>query len=45
MSHAESAFGDGRYPEAAQLFTAYTESNPENPWGYYMLGLVGLEDG
>jgi tetratricopeptide (TPR) repeat protein len=42
---AESAFGAGRYPEATKLFTAYTDSNPENPWGYYMLGLSAWRSG
>ena len=36
---AESAFNAGRYPEAAQLFTAYTATHAENPWGHYMLGM------
>jgi tetratricopeptide (TPR) repeat protein len=42
---AESAFGAGRYPEATELFTAYTVSKPENPWGYYMLGLSAWKAG
>jgi tetratricopeptide (TPR) repeat protein len=42
---AESAFGKGRYTEATQLFTTYTESNQENPWGYYMLGLSAWKAG
>jgi superkiller protein 3 len=42
---AESAFSGGRYPEATQLFTAYTEDNPDNPWGYYMLGMSAWRGG
>jgi predicted Zn-dependent protease len=42
---AESAFGAGRYSEATDLFTAYTGSHPENPWGYYMLGLSASRAG
>lgn len=42
---AESAFAAGRYPEAAQLFTAYTASHADNPWGYYMLGLSAWKSG
>lgn len=42
---AESTYGSGNYPEATQLFTAYTESNPENPWGHYMLGLSAWRSG
>lgn len=36
---AESTFHSGSYGDAAQLFTRYTESHPENPWGYYMRGI------
>ncbi|HKH83452.1 MAG TPA: tetratricopeptide repeat protein, partial [Gemmatimonadales bacterium] len=36
---AESTFGSRHYPEAAQMFTAYTGTHPDNPWGYYMLGM------
>jgi tetratricopeptide (TPR) repeat protein len=42
---AESAFGTGRYSEATELFTAYTGTHPENPWGYYMLGLSAWKAG
>ncbi len=42
---AESAFGDGRYPEAAELFTAYTGTHPDNPWGHYMLGMSAWKTG
>jgi predicted Zn-dependent protease len=43
--HAESTFEAGHYPEAVRLFTSYTESNPENPWGHYMLGLSAWRSG
>ena len=42
---AESAFGAGRYPEAAELFTAYNATHPENPWGHYMLGMSTWKTG
>ena len=42
---AESAFTAGRYPEATQLFTAYTATHPENPWGHYMLGMSAWKTG
>jgi tetratricopeptide (TPR) repeat protein len=42
---AEAAFNDHRYPEATQLFVTYTDSNPENPWGHYMLGLSAWKSG
>lgn len=43
--YAESTFVAGRYPEAMHLFTRYTESHPENPWGHYMLGLSAWKNG
>jgi predicted Zn-dependent protease len=42
---AESVFSEGRYPEAAQLFAAYTGTHPENPWGHYMLGMSAWRAG
>jgi predicted Zn-dependent protease len=44
-SDAEAAYQAGRYGEAAELFGAYTESKPENPWGFYMLGLSSWKSG
>ena len=43
--NAESAFSARRYPEAAQLFTAYTATHPENPWGHYMLAMSTWKTG
>jgi tetratricopeptide (TPR) repeat protein len=42
---AERAFHFGRYEEAASMFGAYTESNPDNAWGQYMLGLSAWKTG
>jgi tetratricopeptide (TPR) repeat protein len=42
---AESTFESGRYSEAAELFTGYTGTHPENPWGHYMLGLSAWRAG
>jgi len=42
---AESAFLEGRYDEAERLFTFYADRRPENPWGYYMLGLSAWKAG
>ena len=42
---AESVYGTGNYGEATQLFRSYTEANPENPWGHYMLGLAAWKNG
>jgi Tfp pilus assembly protein PilF len=42
---AESVFLEGRYEEAESLFTLYSDRRPENPWGYYMLGLSSWKAG
>ena len=42
---AESAFTDHRYPTASEMFAAYTARRPDNPWGYYMLGLSSWRAG
>ncbi|HEX5385544.1 MAG TPA: tetratricopeptide repeat protein [Gemmatimonadales bacterium] len=42
---AEAAFHAGHYTEATDGFTGYTESHPENPWGFYMLGLSAWKAG
>jgi Flp pilus assembly protein TadD len=42
---AESDFLAGRYGEAVVSFTRYTERHPDNPWGFYMLGLSAWKDG
>jgi Flp pilus assembly protein TadD len=42
---AETAFKGGNYADAAELFAAYVESKPENPWGRYMLGLSAWKAG
>lgn len=42
---AEAAYSAKRYDEAAELFSAYTEKKPDNPWGFYMLGLASWKAG
>ncbi len=42
---AESAYRAGQYADAAELFAAYTEEKPDNPWGRYMLGLSAWKAG
>jgi Tfp pilus assembly protein PilF len=42
---AEGAFREGRYAEAAGLFSSYVERKPENPFGHYMLGLSAWKAG
>lgn len=38
-TEAEKAYTESRFDEAVGLFKRYTAGKPENPWGYYMLGL------
>ncbi len=42
---SETAFLEGRYDEAFDLFTQYTERRPSNPWGHYMLGMSAWKSG
>jgi tetratricopeptide (TPR) repeat protein len=42
---AENAFNVGHYADATELFAAYVESKPDNPWGRYMLGLSAWKSG
>src|SRR5205814_895894 len=42
---AHSAFQENRYDEALRLFTTYTTEQPDNVWGYYMLGLSAWKAG
>ena len=42
---AERAFHRGRYEEAASMSEAFSESNPDNAWGHYMLGLSAWKTG
>src|SRR5215217_9477239 len=44
-ARAESTFNTGKFDDVIQLFSAYTESNPENAWGYYMLGVSAWKNG
>jgi tetratricopeptide (TPR) repeat protein len=44
-ANAESSFTKGDYSTATQLFSRYTDSNPENPWGFYMLGMSAWKNG
>ena len=42
---AAATFREKRYDEAVSKFTVYTENKPENPWGFYMLGLSAWKFG
>jgi tetratricopeptide (TPR) repeat protein len=42
---AERAFRRGHYEEAAGMFATYTEHEPDNAWGQYMLGLSSWKIG
>lgn len=42
---AESVFRKGRYDESAEMFAVYVETNPDNAFGHYMLGLSAWKSG
>ena len=42
---AEGVFREKRYAESVELFTAYVERVPANPWGHYMLGISAWRAG
>lgn len=42
---ADSAYRGRRFDDAVTLFQAYTERQPTNPWGFYMLGLSAWKSG
>jgi Flp pilus assembly protein TadD len=45
FDQAESAFQEGKYSEAVDLFSGYVVTKPENAWGHYMLGLSSWKSG
>ena len=42
---AESSYTQRHFDEATEMFGAFVERKPENPWGYYMLGLSAWKSG
>ena len=42
---AKAAFTEKRYDDAVRLFTSYTSAQPDNVWGFYMLGLSAWKTG
>jgi len=42
---AKTAFDEKRYDDAVRLFTTYTTEQPDNVWGFYMLGLSAWKTG
>ena len=42
---AETAYHEKRYNDAVSLFNAYTESKPQNAWGFFMLGMSAWKAG
>lgn len=42
---ADSAFTGRRYSDATAMFDMYTKRRPDNPWGFYMLGLSAWKAG
>jgi len=45
FEEANTAFKEKRYDEAARMFATYTTAQPDNVWGYYMLGLSAWKTG
>jgi len=45
FERAESVYHERRFDEATTLFKAYTETKPENPWGFYMVGMASWKSG
>src|SRR5712691_3183245 len=45
FERAESLYHERRFDEATTLFKAYTETKPENPWGFYMVGMSSWKSG
>ena len=43
--NADAVFKGGHYPEAAEMFEKYVASNPNNAFGFYMLGLSSWKAG
>ncbi len=42
---AESAYHARHYGDATEMFGAYVQRRPDNPWGHYMLGLSAWKAG
>lgn len=42
---ATAAFNEKRYEEAVRMLITYTAGQPENVWGYYLLGLSAWKAG
>lgn len=42
---AEAVYHEGRYQDALDLFTVYTDEHPGNAWGHYMYGLSAWKAG
>src|SRR5436190_10760201 len=45
FERAESVYHERRFDDAVALFRAYTETKPENPWGFYMVGMSSWKSG
>jgi Flp pilus assembly protein TadD len=45
FADGEAAYQAGKYVEARQIFEKYTGDKPNNPWGYFMLGLSESKGG
>jgi Tfp pilus assembly protein PilF len=45
FASAQTAYTQRKYGEAQQSFGVYVERHPDNPFGYYMLGLSAWKNG
>jgi len=45
FADADAAYQERRFADAVDLFEAYVEQKPNNPWGLYMLGLSAWKAG
>ena len=45
FASAQTAYAQGKYEEAKEAFNGYVERHPNNPYGFYMLGLSSWKQG
>lgn len=45
FEEGESLYATGDYERAAEVFAAYSQAHPQNPWGPYMCGLARMKAG
>lgn len=45
FDEGEALYASREYERAAEVFAAYAQDHPRNPWGHYMCGLAHLKAG